>query len=443
MNEKGFTLFTALVAVVLIVLSALLVNSMVASENSILSVLEERQEQERMQAITDMARADVLQTFNYSIRQEMEEYFSKQRSGLTPNYISLDMKEDNWQKLKNGVQDQFVSTNGVKFARRMSLHLPTLATNTLDPRGYIVSVKHTEHTDEFVDTIQKVFVNSRENKQFLFINNCGNDDSAVPDWKDCEGSFYLLLDFASIPDADYEKLPFIEVKSTRTNRSLSQPLIPRGKIRLYVPLRIFKAMAAAHAFGKMLTGNGFMEDIGRLRLGFCDASFPCSPREDPLREPAGEWNAACDASIGLNTPYSGTSYSSVSQGSVNNAVIDVARTLINERIQQVSGNSGFSDGLFGMESDPAPSVLTILDTEKTRTFTQQGTDVGLYCAAPEQVRVFASFKDDDPLFIISKKETTRYFFQLGYEMTPPAFGGGGSCTTEQNPAGSSDKCVPG
>ena len=43
-----------------------------------------------------------------------------------------------------------------------------------------------------------------------------------------------------------ERLPFIRVTDDATGRTITEPVIPRGKFRIYVPLRIFKALVCAH-----------------------------------------------------------------------------------------------------------------------------------------------------------------------------------------------------
>ena len=72
MNSKGFTLFTALIAFILIVLSLLLVQSMVSTERSSSDIINDISEQEEMQALADLARADALQVFNFIIRSDIE-----------------------------------------------------------------------------------------------------------------------------------------------------------------------------------------------------------------------------------------------------------------------------------------------------------------------------------------------------------------------------------
>ncbi|MEK6820852.1 MAG: hypothetical protein AABY11_00440, partial [archaeon] len=61
-----------------------------------------------------------------------------------------------------------------------------------------------------------------------------------------------------------------------TGRELVEPVIPRGKFRIYVPLRIFKALRYAHEIAQGSLDNtgllspAFHDNLGKLGVGVCD-----------------------------------------------------------------------------------------------------------------------------------------------------------------------------
>ena len=48
MNKKGFNLFTALVAAILILLTTLLISAMIQSESSVRGIIQEKDQQARL-----------------------------------------------------------------------------------------------------------------------------------------------------------------------------------------------------------------------------------------------------------------------------------------------------------------------------------------------------------------------------------------------------------
>ncbi|HLC36824.1 MAG TPA: hypothetical protein VJK05_04435, partial [archaeon] len=84
MNEKAFTLFTALISFLLIILTTLLVTNMIQTTRSTSDVINSIEEQTQLQAIADLARADAIQTFNYNVRNKIEAYFLTNTYTLDP-----------------------------------------------------------------------------------------------------------------------------------------------------------------------------------------------------------------------------------------------------------------------------------------------------------------------------------------------------------------------
>jgi hypothetical protein len=96
------------------------------------------------------------------------------------------------------------------------------------------------------------------------------------------GTFYVNLDFSLLDDTTYEKLPSIHVRDVATGREIVQPVIARSKFRIYVPLRIFKALKYAHTIAQTgLLTTTFSQQLSNAGVGLCDAG-KCGYRTQPF-----------------------------------------------------------------------------------------------------------------------------------------------------------------
>jgi hypothetical protein len=275
--EKGFTLFTALLSFILILLAGLLVNTMINAERTSNEVVLEVEAQSRMQSLADLTRADALQVVNYGIRNAIEEY--SQNQGNAYPYSSQTFANATpsaaWQNVQQDFSTFFFGQgNGSILAQRIATNLYVIVrSNPRTVAGYTISTKGGEE-GEIKQAIQSVLSQTNANSQnFLQVVKCEWDTPP----HECVGSFYVNLDFSLLSDVEYEKLPAIHVYDESTKRELVEPVIPRGKFRIYVPLRLFKALKYAHeiAQGQLANGGGllspaFHENLGKLGVGMCD-----------------------------------------------------------------------------------------------------------------------------------------------------------------------------
>ncbi len=267
MAQRGFTLFTALVAFILIVLSLLLVQSMISTERTTSDIISDISEQEEMQAIADLSRADALQVFNFGIRDSIEEFSTHDddKDGVPENdYVVFPSDAATWDELKKSfVKDRFgvgdASNN--QFAIRAAGHLISLLETTDDARGFDIElVKPDQATMSQV--LKRTFERQaqKSGEEFFEVIKCG---PTLPDhYKDCIGSFYVTMDLSqqAMEDAQYEKFPQVKVQNVQTGRILKEPILPRGKFRIYVPTRLFKALAGSYALAR--AGGGGVFDSG-------------------------------------------------------------------------------------------------------------------------------------------------------------------------------------
>jgi len=245
--RKGFTLFTALVAFLLISLSLLLVNSMVSTEKSNYEVISDVADQQEMQAIADLARADDLQVFNYGIRYSVEGFSKKDDSpqdGKPDNaYVLFPSTASSWGQIQEDfVKDRFgVGSEQNQFAIYTARYMISLLLRSEDARGFRVDLVNPDEA-LMAKLLTDNFEASNNNDDFFEVINCEQGT-----FQGCVGTFYITLDLSkeTVDDATYEKFPQVKVVNSLTGRILKEPILPRGKFRIYVPVRLFKALAAS------------------------------------------------------------------------------------------------------------------------------------------------------------------------------------------------------
>ncbi len=295
MNKKGFTLFTALVSFVLILLSAMLVQTMIKAERDRTEVISNIEEQAEMQAMADLTRAEALQTFNYTIRKRMEEYFSN-----PTNTIEIYPQENNFQEIQEKFAERFFGAGGTgdQFINDMAVTITESMPSTKFIGPYEISVKFkgtgvTEQKEILFASLKELFKKSVEAGEFFEVVNCENGNP-----QDCLGTFYLNLDTSDLSEETYESFPQIKVHNPRTQRILQESIFPKGKIKIYVPIRLFKAIAEARSLAleyEKETGNSWKTNYGlfsprihneieEMKLGICDPSY-CSLRTNPYVPP--------------------------------------------------------------------------------------------------------------------------------------------------------------
>ncbi len=275
--EKGFTLFTALVAFILIVLSMLLVQSMISKERSTSGIISDISDQQEMQAIADLSRADSLQVFNFGIRYTIEDFSTKDtnpQDDLPDNtYYMRPEISGNW----NGLQADFVKDRfgvspdkGTKdqFATLAARHLISLLQGTDDVHGFEIELDNPDEA-EMARNLGENFNKQSEKKDFFDLVGCEDGD-----YGNCIGSFYVTIDLSNeaMSEKDYESFPQVVVTNSFTGRTLKEPILPRGKFRIYVPVRLFKAIAGAKAVACNDCGGIYSPEFAGQMKGVFDSS---------------------------------------------------------------------------------------------------------------------------------------------------------------------------
>jgi hypothetical protein len=276
---KGFTLFTALLSFILIVLATLFISNMILTSRTTSDIITSIEEQSRMQAIADLARADAIQAFNYNIRWKFENHFLRPDNPLDLVFFDETGGVREWEELKDEFARDFFAdpaTGRSQFAGIMTKNIENILENPPKIKGYLVSLVNRGETSaeriKLETALTNVFFRSVEEEDFFLIVGCENGDI-----QDCDqGTFYVNLKLDRISDEDYENLPQIRVENPATGRVIREPLLPRTTFRIYVPSRIFRAIAFARDLAADPDMVGMKNQLKQAGLGMCDNI--CLPR---------------------------------------------------------------------------------------------------------------------------------------------------------------------
>ena len=280
-KSRGFTLFTALLSIVLISLTWLLMSSMTNSEKSTTSTIDDIKQHDEMQSVIDLQRADSMQVFNFNLRKTTEEYFTLLKPNDLPiNAFLLDDSISTWTDVTDEFS-RFFATSGSgpdapvqMFAATTAQHLSNLVERSSDVRGYAIGLANyaidcssgpcqmtPTGTMQFKAIMQTTFESQLDSDSFLEYISCPNGAYAT-----CKGTFYINMDLGEgiLTEEEYQKLPKIKITHRRSGRTLIEPILPRGVFRIYMPIRYFKALSGGFELAAHMRQAAFRSQIAAL-----------------------------------------------------------------------------------------------------------------------------------------------------------------------------------
>lgn len=296
-STRGFTLFTALVGFVLIVLGFLLANSMLHSEDNLQQTIASIDEQSEMQSLSDLMQADAFQYLNWYFRVILENYLTDTTYSYELNYVAgnnLQQFIDDFaggtlkstgfaEFLTRGLTNSFVGSG-----RTFKNYRVCLISCNQDEQEAWLSI----HTNKLRETLKRLIDEEIKQKKLIEPIGCPDCD----DGHCVNGSFYVNLDLTLryvdgpmagqyvITDADLEDFPQISIESLASGRVIRQPILPRNYFRIFVPNRFMKAICSASEVAKnnlfTTSGSAGSNPLRQMGLGFCDTG--CNPRNDPF-----------------------------------------------------------------------------------------------------------------------------------------------------------------
>lgn len=305
-TKKGFTLFTALISLLLISIALALIFNMVKTEETYIELIQDQSSMSDLMTIADIARADAFNTFIITLRSQWEDY--KSNNPMTIRREQMDM---NWNEFSQWfVKDNFFERDFAGYFATGILHNLKYSQN---PPGYNINTEvntgttlvcspsncnygepncfchiegeNSEDNNLFKTVVVDMFVAGGEEVDII---DCDQNSST------CNGSFFLTLDTTQLADENYELLPIVTVVRTKSNQVIQRPVLSRQIYKIYIPWRGLQALRVARnlvldneteksdnpAIYQKHTGMfspKIHNTLEQARLGYCDPYF-CTPR---------------------------------------------------------------------------------------------------------------------------------------------------------------------
>jgi hypothetical protein len=308
-DQKGFNMFSALVAAVLLMTSIVLTNMLIDTEEKLGNEVYLMTNNFSLSDAATIARADALQTFNYNFRKQLEDFLTVDDTEDNVSFPIIKTDDlgtsNSWNKIKQNFEVAILKTGTVThhadgsttINQNFDAVIDKVAEETVrnfhDGRYGRYHVSISDHGRDaqtaMRDTMSRTIENSIGEVDFLSIVGCDGSECPI-------GTFYFIIPLDKMTNEDYESLPRIIVKDLVTGEELETPILPKTRLNIYIPLRFFKAVyetqknaLAMKDFERLVeSGSG-----GTASLGYCD-NASCAPRSNPLtRVTTDAWTNQC------------------------------------------------------------------------------------------------------------------------------------------------------
>ena len=140
-RKKGFSLFTALVSLLLISISLILIFNMLKTEDTYLSMIEDQSSNSDLITIADLARADAFNSFVISLRVEWENFRNKPDNSINLSREDIDL---NWDSFVDKVANDYF------FDRKFNEFFATTLINKLEYNAPFASYKSKKYFFSFI-----------------------------------------------------------------------------------------------------------------------------------------------------------------------------------------------------------------------------------------------------------------------------------------------------
>lgn len=298
-------MFSAIVAIILVMTGVVLTNTLISTEEKTSRDVYSMLNNYKLADAANLARADALQSFNYNFREKLESYLTfddyKLQNEQGFNLFAIDStdKRFTFDSMKNNFEKVILlkgsdSNTGEQFDAAVSY----VADRTVDQfLGGQYGRFDVYLSDKGSAAKQAIYEATKgaiaaQGQNFLEIVDCSENECK-------NGSFYFNIPLNKITDAQYEALPRIIVKDVVTQEEIKMAILPRTNLKVYIPLRFFKAIFEARKTA--LAIEAAHNEITSYRLGMCEASS-CAPRTSPkIAVTVASWDSACPSS-GFSAP---------------------------------------------------------------------------------------------------------------------------------------------
>jgi hypothetical protein len=293
-SQKGFNMFSAIVAVVLIMTVSVLIGMLVMSEEKTSTQIYGMLNNYQLADAANIARADALQSFNFSFREKIEDYLTynptelESERGMELFLFRTNGDDVTFDQLQAKFEENIL-LNTNSSSQDFSSVLDYVSENTINNFADWTYGKYRVELNDKSSTSRRSLYTAlatvlnrqkEEGLSFLEIVDCTQNNCP-------KGSFYFNIPLNKLTDEEYALIPRIIVKDTFTQEQIKMAILPKTNLKIYIPLRFFKvlneAMDAARGIKMARAQNA------QFKLGFCDVGY-CAPRTNALSAPSSrEW----------------------------------------------------------------------------------------------------------------------------------------------------------
>jgi len=470
-------MFSALVAAVLLMTGMVLINILVNTEDKLGGEVYIMLNSYQLSDAAALARSDALQGFNYSFREELETHLTvreneldtKDGFPLIKTYMVDSSGNFDWEDFKREFENVLLLKDTGSGNNEFKSVIDFVSGRTISQfhdgrygRYYVSLSERGDTAKQKMNTaIGRAMDNYQaEGKPFLEVIDC--DEFSCP-----TGTFYFNIPLDEMEEADYEALPRIIVKDLITGEEIKISVLPRSRLKIYIPLRFFRAIHEAIDNAKIMKQYEEQYLETGAMLGFCDHGS-CVPRENPKNGTSGAWTDNCigltssdvtqllDTSECVANSCAGiTNYPTKGDTVGRTALNGFARDIICDKaITQNIGDPFIGDfvnynNIPGLSGSGISGIVTIVNcpfnrinvtSPSTPTKTIEGGGSGqLYCSKTKQVDSQVLFEETNPLYIVSGEKNYYKIGITGKEYNPLSWGNLETC---RNGSDMDKECTP-
>ncbi|MEI7960845.1 MAG: hypothetical protein WCI04_00765 [archaeon] len=295
-------MFSAIVAIILVMTGTVLTNTLISTEEKTSRQVYSMLNNYALSDEANLARSDALQSFNYNFREKLENYLTfndskKNEPGFELFRIDSPGKQFDFASMKKNFEAVILLTDtnaGEKFDAAISYVADRTVDQFLGGTYGRFSVSLSDVSQDAKNAIKNATKSAIEAQRdnFLEVVDCGEVECK-------NGSFYFNIPLNKISNEAYESLPRIVVKDLVSQEEIKMAILPRTNIKVYIPLRFFKALNEARKTANAISASH--AELAEYKLGFCE-SASCAPRTNQITPmSASSWNKACPIS-GFDPP---------------------------------------------------------------------------------------------------------------------------------------------
>ncbi|MDD4983669.1 MAG: hypothetical protein PHH82_02385 [Candidatus ainarchaeum sp.] len=295
-GKKGFTLFTALVGFIVIGITVLVLQHLDNSESNYNQIFITMQAQTEINTLKDILRLDSYSYVSLLLVERIAAYFNGQTFVLSQKpwgdqtntfekeyFLGTSTSTPVTNFLVNAYATQMENFSGdYKTKYKFLIYDPT---QLQIPNSGIDLFGPNFKPNTALGKTSQVLSNSVKNyaaqqtTQLKLLDVVGCDDFGTELYAgECEnGTFYIPLDLSKLNDPqEYENILRILIYRYLDKASLDDAILPKNKIKLYVPIRLFGAMSKFMETIDSFNTNAY-EQAGLKDLSFGSCEPSCWP----------------------------------------------------------------------------------------------------------------------------------------------------------------------